>query len=57
MKKIIITTEMVNAIAEAEIIRTHIKRAEKAIKRDRVKELIAEGVDKEIAQVMASVGL
>jgi hypothetical protein len=57
MKKIIITTEMVNAIAEAEIIRTHIKRAEKAIKRDRVKELIADGVDKEIAQVMASVGL
>lgn len=57
MKKVIITTEMVNAIAEEEIIRTHIRRAERAIKRDRTKELIAEGVDPEIAKVMASVGL
>ena len=57
MKKVIITTEMVNAIAEEEIIRTHIKRAERAIKRERTKELIAEGIDKEIAKVMASVGL
>lgn len=57
MKKVIITTEMVNAIAEAEIIRTHIKRAERAIKREREKELISEGIDKELAKVMASVGL
>ena len=57
MKKITITSEMVNAIAEAEIIRTHIKRAERAIKRERTKELIAEGIDKDLAQVMASVGL
>ena len=57
MKKVIITTETVNAIAEAEIIRTHIKRAERAIKRERTKELIAEGIDEELAKVMASVGL
>lgn len=57
MKKITITSEMVNAIAEAEIIRTHIKRAERAIKRERENELIAEGIDKELAKVMASVGL
>ncbi len=57
MKKVIITTEMVNAIAEEEIIRTHIKRAERAIKRERTNELIAEGIDEELAKVMASVGL
>lgn len=57
MTKITITTEAVNAIAEEEIIRTHLRRAEKAIKRDRTKELIAEGIDAEIAKVMASVGL
>ena len=57
MKKIIITSEAMNIIAEEEIIRTHIKKAKAAIKRDRIKELIAEGVDPEIAKVMASVGL
>lgn len=34
-----------------------IEKAEKEIKKMRVKELIAEGVDPEIAKVMASVGL
>lgn len=57
MKKIIITTETVNAIAEEEIIRTHTRKAERAIKKDRTNELIAEGIDPEIAKVMASVGL
>lgn len=57
MTKVTISNEVVNMIAEDEIIRTHIKRAKAAIKRDRVKELIAEGVDPEIAKVMASVGL
>lgn len=57
MTKVIITTEQVNAIAYNEIIRTHERKAKAAIKRDRVKELIAEGCDPEIAKVMASVGL
>lgn len=57
MKKIIITTEAINMIAEEEIIRTHTRRAKAAIKRNRTKELISEGVDPEIAKVMASVGI
>lgn len=57
MTKVIITTEQVNAIAYNEIIKTHERKAKATIKRDRVKELIAEGCDPEIAKVMASVGL
>lgn len=57
MKKINISTEMMNLIAEEEIIRTHIKRAERAIKKNRIAEMIAEGVDPEIAKVMVEVGL
>ena len=57
MTKIMIARETMNLIAEEEIIRTHEKRAKRAIKRDRIKELITEGVDPEIAKVMASVGL
>ena len=57
MTKVIIPTEIVNIIAEEEIIRKHERRAKAAIKRERVKELIAAGVDKELAKVMASVGL
>lgn len=50
----------VKGISElAEIIEENnrIEKAEREIKKMRVKELIAEGVDKEIAKVMASVGL
>lgn len=57
MKKIIIEREVLNHIAYEEIIRTHEKKAKKAIKKDRVKELTAQGIDKELAQVMASVEL
>ena len=57
MTKIMIARETMNLIAEEEIIRTHKRRAKRAIKRDRIKELITEGVDPEIAKVMASVGL
>lgn len=57
MKKITITTELVNIIAEEEIIRTHERKARAEIKKNRIKELISEGVDPEIAKVMASVGL
>lgn len=52
MKKVNITTEAVNIIAEDLIIKNHIKKAEKQIKKDRVAELVAEGVDPEIAKVM-----
>lgn len=57
MKKIIITSEIVNIIAEEEIIRQHEKKAKTAITRNRVKELISEGIDPEVARVMAKVGL
>lgn len=57
MKKIIITNEIVNIIAEDEIIRTHERRAKASIKRERINELTAQGIDKEIAKVMAKVGL
>jgi hypothetical protein len=57
MKKIIITSDMVNLIAEEEIIRQHEKKAKIAITKNRVKELISEGIDPEVARVMAKVGL
>lgn len=57
MKKIIITSEMINIIAEEEIIRQHEKNAKTAITKNRVKELISEGIDPEVARVMAKVGL
>lgn len=49
--------ELGQVIEYNEIVDKHIKKAEKEIKKNRVKELIAEGVDPEIAKVMASVGL
>ena len=55
MRKIIINTEMVNAMAEEEIRRTHERKAKITLIQQRVKELIAEGIDKEIAKVMAKV--
>lgn len=55
MRKIIITTEMVNAMAEEEIRRTNERKAKRTLIQQRVKELIAEGIDKEIAKVMAKV--
>ena len=57
MTKVNITTEQINFIAYEEIIRTHEKKAKAAIKRDRIKELMAQGIDKEMAQVMANAGL
>ena len=57
MTKVNISTEFINYIAEEEIIRTHEKKAKATIKKNRIKELIAEGVEPEIAKVMASVGL
>lgn len=55
MTKVNISNEMINFIAEEEIIRTHERRAKAAIKRNRVNELIAQGIDKDLAKVMATV--
>lgn len=57
MTKVNITTEQINFIAYEGIIRTHEKKAKAAIKRDRVKELMAQGIDREMAKVMANAGL
>ena len=56
MTKVIIPTELVNAIAYEEIVRTHERRAKAAIKKERVNELIAQGVDPELAKVMINAG-
>lgn len=50
----------VTGISElAEIVETNnrIEKAKREIKKNRVKELIAQGIDKEIAKVMADLGL
>lgn len=49
--------ELAQMIEYNEIVRNHIKKAEKAIKKQRTDELMALGIDAEIAKVMASVGL
>lgn len=49
--------ELAQIIAYDEIVETHIKKAEKEATNNRVKELMAEGIDKELAKVMAKVGL
>ena len=46
---------MMNAIYEEAIKREHEKRAKKHIIKEREKELIAQGIDKTIAEVMAKV--
>ena len=49
--------ELAQMIEYEEIVRNHIKKAERAIKKERTAELTAQGIDPEIAKVMASVGL
>lgn len=49
--------ELAQVVAYDEIVEKHIKKAEKEIKKNRIKELIAEGIDPEVAKVMANVGL
>lgn len=57
MTKITGINELAQIIEYNNIIDTHIKKAERQIKKDRTNELISEGIDPEIAKVMASVGL
>lgn len=46
-----------NELAEIIEANNRIEKAEREIKKNRVKELISEGIDPQIAQVMANVGL
>ena len=55
-KKMIKVTGL-NELTEIIESNNRIEKAEREIKKMRIKELIAEGVDPEIAKVMASVGL
>lgn len=57
IKQVTGLNEWAQAIAYDEIVEKHIKKAEKEIKKNRIKELIAEGIDPEVAKVMAKVGL
>lgn len=48
---------VLEAITEIVEEREMIKKAEKAILNSRVKELVAQGIDKDLAKVMAKCGL
>lgn len=52
MKKIIVSNELVNGAAETEIVRSHISKANREIKKQRIAELVAQGIDKEVAKAM-----
>lgn len=46
-----------NELAEIIENNNRIEKAEKEIKKNRIKELVAEGIDREIAKVMVEAGL
>ena len=50
-----ITAETMQLIEYAELLRTHEKRAKKAIIKEKVKEYMAEGIDRITAETMAKV--
>ena len=52
---ITLTNIAINYIEEQEIIRKHEAKAKKVLIKQRVDELVAQGIDKEIAKVMAKV--
>lgn len=52
---ITLTNKAINHIEEQEIIRKHEAKAKKVLIKQRVDELVAQGIDKEIAKVMAKV--
>lgn len=49
--------ELAQYIEYEEIVRTHEARAKREILKTRVNELTAQGIDKELAKVMAKCGL
>jgi hypothetical protein len=57
MIKVTGINELAQAIEYDEIIRTHEARAKRASLNARVNELTAQGIDKELAKVMAKCGL
>ena len=52
---IVITAETMQAIEYEEIVRTHEKRAKKAIIKEKVAEYMSQGIDRIIAETMAKV--
>lgn len=46
-----------NELAEIIESNNRIEKAEKEIKKDRIKELVAQGIDKELAKVMVASGI
>lgn len=46
--------ELAQIIAHDEIVRTHEKKAMKEIKKQKIAELVAQGIDKELAKVMVN---
>lgn len=55
MKEIKFVKELENVIAETEIIKAHEKKAKREIRKQRINDLIVQGIDKEIAKVMVDV--
>lgn len=53
MKKVTIPSELVNLIAEEEIHRNHEKKCKRELLKQRVRELVSQGIDKQLAKVMA----
>lgn len=47
--------ELAQAIEYNEIIRNHEKKAKKTLISNRIKELLAEGIDKEMAKTIANI--
>lgn len=57
MIKVTGLNELAQAIEYDEIIKTHEAKAKRAADKARLNELIAQGIDKEVAKVMVKVGL
>lgn len=57
MIKVTGLNELAQAIEYDEIIKTHEAKAKRAADKARLNELIAQGIDKEVAKIMVKVGL
>lgn len=53
MKNISMSRELLNLIAEEEIYKKHEKKCKREVLKRRTNELVAEGIDKQLAKVMA----
>lgn len=52
MIKVTGLNELAMVIAEEEIIKKHEKKAKRVLKKEKLAELMAQGIDKELAKVM-----